>query len=381
MKTENVRITALAYGGDGIGRLSDNRVCFVPGTIPGETVCCQVTEDKKRFVRAVALEIIEVSDSRIEPMCPYYRQCPGCVYMHCDYNMEVQWKNQQFRDFLLRNSLAAETVIQQPFFAEKELFYRNKLTLHRIAPGTYGYYAYDNTTLFPVSRCLLADEQMNIPDCDIPADKLLLRFTRIDGSKVIDHKNPSELIEHIDGAGDFAVAGNGFFQTNSVVAAKLVEEVKRAFASSEGKELLELYCGVGVFSIAIADSNPDVRCTGIELNKEAIGFARRNASAHHVDRQCRFFAADAAKSLKKWRNRNDLTVLTDPPRSGISREALQGIVNINAGTLIYISCAADTLVRDLKILVNAGYSIVYARMLDMFPRTGHFESLVVLKKD
>ena len=144
---------------------------------------------------------------------------------------------------------------------------------------------------------------------------------------------------------------------------------------------MELYCGTGVFSIALAETFPELHCCGIEINRCAIEFARHNAVVHGVEKRCKFMSGDALHLVKRWHNHPEVTVLTDPPRSGISREALQGIVNINAGTLIYISCAADTLVRDLKILVNAGYSIVYARMLDMFPRTGHFESLVVLKKD
>ena len=152
------------------------------------------------------------------------------------------------------------------------------------------------------------------------------------------------------------------------------------FRSVENGELLELYCGVGVFSVALAEKNSELRCTGIELNKKAIEFAKLNAKNHQVSDRCRFYAGDAGKMLKKFRPCGKFTLLIDPPRGGVEKEALQKIIALKAEKIIYISCAADTLSRDLKELISAGYRVKSSRVLDMFPRTAHFESFTVLEK-
>lgn len=379
MKTEVLPITAIAYGGAGIGRLADGRVCFVPGSLPGEDVEVLITEEKKRFVRGQAVRILIPSPARVEIDCPCYGICPGCSYRHCRYEEELHWKDRQFRDFLLRNSLADESVFLPPFSGGETDFYRNKLTLHRNNDGSYGYYGSDNQTVFPVACCRLAKAELNDLIPGISGEEALLRYTSREGGRQIDRENPGVLHEELPGAGEFMVSGSGFFQTNLPVAAELVRRVKE-FASGS-KEILELYCGVGVFSIALAETFPALHCSGIELNKTAVEFAKRNAAAHCVADRCYFVAGDAGENLRKFRNHPGLTLLLDPPRSGVGKAALKNILELKAEKVIYISCAADTLARDLKEFVSAGYRISNAQVLDMFPRTAHFESLTVLEKE
>ena len=377
MKSEKIVITSLAYGGDGIGRCADGRVCFVPGVLPGEEVVVEITAGKKRFCRGKVVEIIKKSGARVIPECPLHEECPGCAYMHCSYDEELKWKHRQLSDFLLRNDLAESEAILPPVPSSEVLGYRNKITLHS-SGGISGYYGRDNRTLFPVEKCLLAVEAINEKLKSASGNKAVFRFTEKDGVKLIDPENPGRLTEKIPGFGEFDVAGEGFFQVNLPVASELVKLAAEEI--TEG-ELLELYCGVGVFSVALAEKNPELHCTGIELSKKAIEFAKVNAKKHGVADRCRFYAGDAGRELKKFRKKGDFALLLDPPRSGVEKETLQKIIELGAGKIIYISCAADTLTRDLKGFISAGYRVKSSRVLDMFPRTAHFESFTVLERE
>ena len=278
MKIENLEISALAYGGAGVGRLSDGRVCFVSGALPGENVRIRIAEEKKRFCRGEIIDVIKASKERRNPECPLFGKCPGCVYMHCSYAMEIAWKSRQLRDFAVRNKIADESVIQKAFASPVELYYRNKITLHQSEKGEYGYYGADNKTLIPVKKCLLADSRINALFAGAVGNTALFRATERDGALQVSGKNPGVLHEIIPGAGEFSVAGNGFFQTNIPVASELVQMVKQIFAErdSEGT-LLELYCGTGVFSIALAETFPELHCCGIEINADLAALGHHHA--------------------------------------------------------------------------------------------------------
>ena len=380
MKIESITFFALAYGGAGVGRLADGRVCFVPGVLPGESAEIRIAVEKKRFVSGEVVRITESSGHRISPVCPLYGKCPGCAYMHCDYETEISWKERQLKDFLVRSKLADEAVIKPAFASPEREFYRSKLVLHPGGDGYAGYYAADNETVFPVEKCFLAGRAINALLPLKSRENILLRYTEKDGAGKIEPCSGTVLTEKIPGAGEFEVAGEGFFQVNLPVAAELVRQVTSLVENSGVSEVLELYCGVGVFSIALAEKIPALRCTGIELNKKAISFAKSNALKHQVAARCRFLAQDAGSGLAKYRSRSDLLLLLDPPRGGVEKDTLAKIVNLGAKEIIYISCAADTLARDVKELISAGYRVKSSRVLDMFPNTAHFESLTVLEQ-
>ena len=146
------------------------------------------------------------------------------------------------------------------------------------------------------------------------------------------------------------------------------------------RHLLELYCGVGVFSLAAAGVLPDLRAEGVELDPRSIGCARRNAKARHVSDRCRFVVGNAEKRLDRPEVQPD-AVLVDPPRRGLSPRLIEALKRWRVPHVIYVSCAPDTLARDLRRLcVPGGYELRSARLFDMFPRTAHFETLCVLAR-
>jgi 23S rRNA (uracil1939-C5)-methyltransferase len=383
MKSEILQITATAYGGDAVARSSDGKICFVSGALPGETVRVLITAEKKRFNRAEVLEILQSSPDRIVPECPAYEQnqCPGCAYLHCTYSYELSCKQEQLSGFLIRKKLLDESGLLPPFAAPSRFGNRNKLVMHCV-DGIRGYVGRDNSTVFPVPACSLARPELNeLLGMQPPAyEREIFRYTGCDGAVRVNEYRKKYLTENLPGAGDFAVAPDGFFQTNIPVAAELVRRVTEEIVSSGSTELVELYCGVGVFSIAAAGKAGDLQCTGVEFSAAAVAAAKENARRHNVASRCRFYAGDAGKFLRKSVMRSPFTLVVDPPRSGLDDTVIRAIITQMPEKIIYISCAPDTLSRDLEKLCAAGFRIKSAGLLDMFPGTAHFETLTVLTR-
>ena len=384
-----LHIDSIAYGGEAVGRLASGKVCFVPGGLPGEDLEVEIVQEKNSFARAKIVKIIEASPARIDAPCRFYREfdCPGCAYMHCDYQTELDAKQRQLSDFLTRDDLLSCGVLLPPFASPVQDFYRNKLKL-RSDGSDFAMVARDNESLIKIDSCILADAEINsaLKNSAVPAagETFCWRHTIADGVKSFSGKacgrNTPWLTETLPDAGAFKVPLDGFFQTNIEVASELVRRVVDSIAKSGLTKLVELYCGVGVFSIAAADAISGLTSVGIELNPAAIKAARWNAKKHNVDKRCKFFAGDAGKELKKVSDISEACLLVDPPRTGLSNVTLNNIISANPAEIIYISCAADTLRRDLIQFRKAGWRIETAGMLDMFPRTSHFETVVVLDR-
>lgn len=383
-----LHVESLAYGGEAVGHLDSGKVCFVPGLLPGEYAEVRIIQDKKSFSRGEVVRIINSAPVRLKPDCPAFPACPGCAYSHCDYSTELSWKQQQFSDFLQRCGFDIAGKLQPPFGAPERYGYRNKLTLH-CANGTFFMVARDNESLIPITSCRLACSQINeaLRNLKVPAgsDAVTIRCTEADGVISFPGRRAPEksnwLTENIPGVGKLKVAPDGFFQTNPAVAAELI---RRAVAEIEGsgfEKLAELYCGVGVFSIAAALKIPKLRCSGVELSNSAVKAAKWNAAHHGVDARCRFFSGDAGKLISKAGVDRRSCLLVDPPRAGLSRQAIENIIAAEPGKIIYISCAADTLQRDLRIFREHHWQLDKAGILDMFPATAHFEALVTLIKE
>ena len=383
-----LHVESLAYGGEAVGHLDSGKVCFVPGLLPGEDAEVRIIQDKKSFSRGEVVRIINSAPVRLKPDCPAFPACPGCAYSHCDYSTELSWKQQQFSDFLQRCGFDIAGKLQPPFGAPERYGYRNKLTLH-CTNGTFSMVARDNESLIPITSCRLACSQINeaLRDLKVPAgsDAVTIRCTEADGVISFPGRRAPEksdwLTENIPGVGKLKVAPDGFFQTNPAVAAELIRRAVAEIAGSGFEKLAELYCGVGVFSIAAALKIPKLRCSGVELSSSAVKAAKWNAAHHGVDARCRFFSGDAGKLISKAGVDRRSCLLVDPPRAGLSRQAIENIIAAEPGKIIYISCAADTLQRDLRIFREHHWQLDKAGILDMFPATAHFEALVTLIKE
>ena len=385
-----VPVSRIAFGGDGVGRLPDGKVCFVRGALPGETVRAEITHEAKSFARASFLDALTASPERIEPDCPLAGVCPGCAYRHASYEFELEWKNRQFTDFLTRGNPAAEQIeFLPPLGALSRNGCRNKLTFV-CENGAFCYRGFDNRTPVPVTDCLLGHPAIRelITTAKPSPDGRKRTFRRTVHDGALDSgsdawRKITHLTEQLGSFGDFRVPKDSFFQVNPDMAPKLAERVQSLLKETGSEQLLELYCGVGGFSILAAEAIPGLKARAVELDKAAIATAEFNAAQHGVSDRCTFFAADAGEAFRKLTQSCEPSrscVLVDPPRTGLPASLAHEIGNYAPEAVLYISCAPDTFRRDADRLAEHGYVIQKAGMVDMFPATGHFESVSLFRR-
>lgn len=384
MPLPQVRTEGFAYGGEAFGRLPDGRICFFRGGVPGETAEIELCRSKRSFARGRLSGVPEPSPERIAPVCPLAVRpgggvfCPGCSFQQVAYSVELHWKQRQLEDFLLRGKLADASAIAAPVPSPSRFGWRNRIKLSRIG-GRTGFFAEDNETIVPVEHCPLVVPALDaaLPEHrEFPGDgEVFLRWTEADG--VVAAGGERELSENLAGFGFFSVPASSFFQTNPQVAAQLIRGAVGMLKEIGARRLLELYCGVGVFSLAAAQMLPDLHAFGVELDASAVGCARRNAAARHVADRCRFTVGNAEKWRQPPTGAPPDALLVDPPRRGLSARLVDALKRWRVPHVIYVSCAPDTLARDLKPLSET-YRVGSCRLYDMFPCTAHFETLVRL---
>ena len=386
----SIPISRVAFGGDGVGRLPDGKVCFVPGALPGETVLVELVRQAKSFARARLVRVEVPSPDRIEPDCPLAGTCPGCVYRHAAPACELEWKNTQFRDFLTRGNPSGEAIrFLPPVQAPRRSGYRNKLTFV-CENGAFCYRGLDNQTAVPIPDCLLGHDDLRalLASAKPSADGRKRTFRRTDRDGALDSGTSAwvrvpYLTETLGGFGEFRVPKTSFFQVNTDMAPVLAGRVIELLQSLAPGMLLELYCGVGVFSVLAAEAVPELTARAVELDRGAIEAAEANAAAHGVSARCTFMAADAARAFATLSDGCDprrCCVLADPPRTGMAASLLHEIGRFAPESVLYVSCAPDTLRRDADLLSQYGYRAATAGMLDMFPGTAHFESVTVFRR-
>lgn len=390
----DLEIQSVAYRGSGIAR-NDGMVVFVPGTLPGERVLATPVRQAKRYVVAEVVEITRPSPDRIAPDCRLAdgTRVPGCVYDHAAYGAEVSIKDGQLRDFL-RSFAEDGATFLPPFPSPSPHHYRNKSVFHaQTRHGgaiVLGYMDDDNRTVVDIPSCPLSVEAINEELARVRSsarlrggDDVTIRFTPRDGAVSWVNRPPAEMppLHAETPFGEIQVPPDGFMQVNTPVASELVSTVMRWAAQSGARRIVDLYCGVGVFALSALASGFD-KAVGIESGRSAVAAARENARNIGM-RGARFICEDVRESAEKRFHSGDLSdsiVVADPPRSGMDKTVAQALAECGAREIIYVSCDPATLTRDLAVIRQGGYAVREARMLDMFPRTAHFESAVRLVK-
>ena len=174
---------------------------------------------------------------------------------------------------------------------------------------------------------------------------------------------------------NFRISAFSFFQTNSKGAEKLYSVVKEFIGNAQNKVIFDLYCGTGTISQILAENAKKI--IGIEIVDEAIYSAIENAKFNNIN-NCEFIIGDVLNKIESLNNKPDIIVI-DPPRDGIHPKAINKIINFNASKIIYISCKPTSLVRDLQIFEENNYKVEKIKLIDMFPRTYHIETVVLMK--
>ena len=381
------------FGGDAISRVA-GEVVFTHGAVAGEDFIGRITAVNKDYARAEIVEITKVSPERVCCLCPGMGRCPGCVYGHMSHAEEQKQKLQQLRDFMQPLGVDAALIEGAGLLDAPEKNYRNKirLTMRKAGGEAQLGYVFTDGRMYPLQQCLLASKAINAKLAEllndpgfVPSlhDRMTLTL-RESADGVIYYRNSAakrmDFLREKVLDKDFLVPPDGFFQVNKHGMDTLLQLVMQSLQESECRSFVDAYAGSGLFGSAAASCGV-TQVYAVEADERSGEAAVQNYRNYGV-KTLDFRAGDAAELLPGLLNEApvDSTVLFDPPRGGMDGKAV-GILNRSSiRNAIYISCHPATLVRDLARLQRGGFVIRKVRMIDMFPRSGHFETFVQLTR-
>jgi 23S rRNA (uracil1939-C5)-methyltransferase len=402
----DVEIFSLVYGGDGLGRLPDGRAVFVPYVLPGEKVRVRLFDEKKSHARARLVEVITPSPERITPRCPHFGDCGGCHYQHLPYEKQLLLKKDILVDQLKRLANLPDPPVLPVVPSPQPWNYRNNVQFHLSPFGKIGYLAANSSRVVEIRECHLPEPVLNEtwPKLSLEPDpgleEIELRAGADDDVLLVLEGNaplPPELEVDIRlsavylgpeqpyaMAGDdfvvmqvlerpFKVSAGSFFQVNTPQAEAMVKHLLDNLPLHPQDTLLDLYCGVGLFSAFLA---PQVaRCIGVEVSPWACeDFAINLDEFDNVE----LYVGTTEEILPALDVAPDVVVL-DPPRAGVEKIALQALVDKHPPVIAYVSCDPATLARDARILISGGYTLERVTPFDLFPHTYHIESISLFR--
>jgi tRNA/tmRNA/rRNA uracil-C5-methylase (TrmA/RlmC/RlmD family) len=358
-----LQIQDIAFGGEGVGRTSDF-VVFVPFVALGEVVEVELTEVKKRFARAKLSRVLEASPQRVTPRCRYFGECGGCQYQHLAYAAQLEVKHKQICDLFERLGGLKREVVAPVIPCPAPYGYRNRIMIRsqwdKFKQGlNIGYIRADNRLVVDIEECVIAEPALNAQ-----IQEVRLHPPPKGGLKVTLRVAP-------DG---WMVPRDSFFQNNFFLLPKLVETVRERLRDRGSRHLVDAYCGVGFFSIEVADCVETF--VGIEIDAAAIKAARQNALSRGRNNG-EFLSGAAEVLLPRTLAGLDApatTLIIDPPRKGCEPATLELLRGLGLGQILYVSCHPATLARDLNILcAGSVFEVKKIVPLDMFPQTQHVE--------
>lgn len=440
---QNHRVQIEGYSSDGAGVARiDGMAVFVRGALRGETVDIFIEHVGHSAAWARAEHIVTPSPARQEPDCPWYGQCGGCQFRHMSYEEELEAKRQRVQDALTRIG-GLDLPVEVIHGAAKQSRYRNKVQLP-VQAGVVGYYAERTHRVVDIADCLLQPEsdsvladtlrqwmaKHHISAYDERRHTGLVRhlFLRtnsvgealccivINGRKLPHEEElATALRQAAPGLVGLALSVNtrktnvilgneyravwgrdwleetllgktfrlsvpSFFQVNRTQCEVLYRRALD-FAGLTGTELVvDLYCGIGTISLCLAELAG--RVIGVEVVPQAIEDAKSNARRNALENKTRFECGDAAllaAQLEVEGLRPDVVVV-DPPRKGLAPEVVETVARMGPDRVVYVSCDPATLARDLKRFAALGYEAKRAEAVDLFPRTAHVETVVLMSR-
>ena len=364
-----LHITDVAFGGEGVGR-HEGFVVFVPFVITGETVLAEIEEIHRQYARARLVEIIDPATSRVEPQCPQYTVCGGCQYQHMAYDQQLVVKHKQVCDLFERIGGQRPDRVRPVVACPTPYAYRNRIMVRRQwnkieQRPVYGFLHWDSRLVIDLQNCHIAESALNEQLQEVRKNPPPRNM-----QKVVLRMMPDDWEMHRD----------SFFQNNFHLLPELVESVRQCLQDAGSKYLVDAYCGIGFFSLSLADLVEGF--VGIDIDKQCILPARRNLEQRgHTNGE--FLLGKTEEHMDELLERfpaDDTTIILDPPRKGCHQEGLDMLVKASPRQVIYVSCHPATLARDLKWLCENGYTLKSVTPLDMFPQTQHVECVADLRR-
>ncbi|MBN2645317.1 MAG: methyltransferase domain-containing protein [Desulfuromonadaceae bacterium] len=424
---ESVEITTLVHGGSGLGHGEDGKAVFVAGAIPGDHVRCRTVQEKKRYRKADLVELLTSSPQRIVPACSHFGDCGGCDWQMLSYSDQCDWKQRLFEQSCAHQ--LGEEVIERMValrVADEPFGYRSRVQMKcHAAHGAFalGFYRRGTHYVVQVDHCPILAPSLNallgplrqlfagsdyadqVPQIDLAtgddrAVRLVIHYRgdvtdrfcgwlgrRVSGLKaaVLVQSGRKQQLRCVQGGELLTIqvddpplalhyGPGGFAQINLAQNRELVRRVLDWAAVTEQEKVLDLYCGMGNFSLPLA--RRAARVIGVEDYAPSIAQARDNARQAGLTAE--FHVQPAADFLAGWREPLDLVVL-DPPRTG-AWEAVGPLLEALPQRIVYVSCDQQTLLRDLKPLLGRAYQLERIGAVDLFPQTHHTEAVALLRR-
>lgn len=425
-------IESLSHDGKGVARNAEGKTVFVHGALAGERVMARLTQRRKSHDEADAVEVLAASADRVEPRCAHFGVCGGCSLQHLAPSAQVAAKQQALLDALTHIGKVTPDEVLPPLLNETPWGYRRKARLGikyvaKKGKVLVGFrergtpYVTDlqechvlhpriAELLQPISRMVEGFSiRDRVPQVEVAMDdeQLVLIFRVLDPLSDSDlgalraFGERHDLFVYLQPGGPDTVAPldrraelvyalpafglslnflpNDFTQVNTAINRQMVPKAVEMLDIQPGEQVLDLFCGVGNFTLPLATRAE--RVVGVEGDAGLVARARANAERNGLDNVA-FHVANLYQDLERppWLGEHYEKVLLDPPRSG-AFEILEHLPRLGAKRLVYVSCYPGTLARDAGELVHKhGYRLLAAGVMDMFPHTAHVESIALFEK-
>jgi 23S rRNA (uracil1939-C5)-methyltransferase len=401
---------SVAAGGDGIGRLPDGRVVFVPGGLPGERVTVAVTEERRDYARAALLAVVDASAGRVEPPCPWVAHgCGGCGWQHASSPLQADMRRSVVLDSLRRVAHVEAAGLLAPTVLAPPGAYRTTVHLALDGGGRPSYHQRGSDRLVGVEACGVAHPRLAelIDQVRLPGtERVTLRVGLSGGERLIVREaaapprsrsgrdrrtarrppgraggpervpedaaviGPGEdaVIHEEVGGRRWRVSARSFFQSGPLGAGLLADAVDEALGPLPlGSQLVDLYAGVGMLGGVVASRRAGIGLTAVESDPYAVG----DACVNLADLGASVVRAEVAA----WSVCPADAVIADPARPGLGRPGVGAVAGTGAHRVVLISCDPASLARDVGLLAGEGYVLGGLRVVDLFPQTPHVETV------
>jgi 23S rRNA (uracil1939-C5)-methyltransferase len=404
-------LEGVSHLGGAIGRHND-LVYFVSYGLPGERVSAKIVDERATFARAEVEHVLAPSPERTAPPCPYFGRCGGCDWQHAAYQRQLDFKTETVREQLRRLGGFDDPPLRPMIGAIHTYGYRNHARFSARRDGTLGFTRPQSHAVLTIEHCHVVEPAVNDMLARLQGSghrklhQVAVRHSTRTGQSLVSPRIPdvdlptgqSHLEDELLGR-RFRIAANSFFQVNTrpahrelpeSIAAPWLECRTGDWSQAEilallaidrlrpapGETFLDAYAGVGTFALLLADRAPGSRVLAIEEAASAVLDARHNATGlTNVE----FLHGRVENVLPDLDYTPDGAIL-DPARAGCARPVLDALLARRVPRLVYVSCDPSTLARDLRILVDGGYSLRDVQPVDMFPQTYHVECVATLER-
>ena len=434
-------IEKIIYGGQGLARIPADDAArgglsvFVPFTLPGEVVEAEITQEHRGYCVGEARQIVEASEFRGTPPCPWFATCGGCQLQHAAYSYQLELKREMLRESLTRAGLRGDRDLPEiTVMAAEPLRYRNRVRLQvQTRPEfSIGYRQAKSHRMTAVEGCPIAApllercigvvrtlgaggmvpvdaQEIEIFTNHDQSELFVTMWVRphagkreqayevffgnlqreipqlvgaqllaTDNGKVRSPRAPvqwgRQSVKYRVAGREYTVSAGSFFQVNSTLLDKFVAAVTK---DESGALAWDLYAGVGLFSVALAERFQ--RVIAVESSADACKDLRHNLRASRAEYVQASTLNFLRQAIERRQDAPDL-ILLDPPRAGAGVEAAKMLADLGPRRIVYVSCDPATLGRDLGALIQSGYRLLRLQLVDMFPQTYHMETIATLQR-